>query len=31
MPEENSSLESEEDREKYLDDLFEQEKLSKLN
>ena len=31
MPEENSSLESEEDREKYLDDLLKQEKLSKLN
>jgi hypothetical protein len=31
MPEENSSLESEEDKENYLDNLFEQEKLSKLN
>jgi hypothetical protein len=31
MPEENSSLESEEDKENYLDNLFEQEKLTKLN
>jgi hypothetical protein len=31
MPEENSSLESEEDKENYLDNLFEQEKLSKIN
>ena len=31
MPEENSSLESEEDRENYLENLLEQEKLTKLN
>ena len=31
MPEENSSLESEEDRENYLENLLEQEKLAKLN
>ncbi len=31
MPEETSSLESEEDRENYLENLLEQEKLTKLN
>ncbi len=31
MPEENSSLESEEDKENYLENLLEQEKLTKLN
>ena len=30
MPEENSSLESEEDNDKYLDNLLEQDKLTKL-